>query len=127
MTATVGDPGGPGAPLTLFDFTRCHFFAACGGWISDPEAHGVCLACRRAFGDWLRPVYREVTDADPAPPSPLTTAQRFALVAAGIRRGSAEPEPEPERRRNQICWLCEERHTCTRTPDGRWECATCHE
>jgi len=35
------------------------------------------------------------------------------------------PEPtEPETRRNQRCWICEERHTCTRTPQG-WECPTC--
>lgn len=30
----------------------------------------------------------------------------------------------PETRRNQRCWICEERHTCTRTPQG-WECPTC--
>lgn len=31
---------------------------------------------------------------------------------------------EPETRRNQRCWICDERHTCTRTPQG-WECPTC--
>lgn len=28
------------------------------------------------------------------------------------------------RKRNQICWLCEERRTCTSTAE-RWECADC--
>lgn len=34
------------------------------------------------------------------------------------------PATEPETRRNQRCWICEELHTCTRTPQG-WECPTC--
>ncbi len=29
-----------------------------------------------------------------------------------------------DRRRNQRCWLCEERHTCTKRPNG-WECDNC--
>ncbi|MBS1693132.1 MAG: hypothetical protein JST91_13025 [Actinobacteria bacterium] len=28
------------------------------------------------------------------------------------------------RKANQLCWLCEERHTCTREPHG-WECDHC--
>lgn len=28
------------------------------------------------------------------------------------------------RKANQLCWLCEERHTCTRQPNG-WECDHC--
>jgi hypothetical protein len=48
-------------------------------------------------------------------------AQRELRIADGV-----------EAKRNQTCWLCHERRTCTKVPFGfgtelRWECATCRE
>ena len=50
-------------------------------------------------------------------------ATRDAQLAATLplRPG---PATATERRRNQKCWLCENRRTCTRTSQG-WECDEC--
>lgn len=53
----------------------------------------------------------------------------ITLSRRGIERpslpGSMATAPEcVDRRRNQRCWLCEERHTCTKRPGG-WECDNC--
>jgi hypothetical protein len=46
-------------------------------------------------------------------------------VAAKLRKAElARPAPEGEQRANQTCWLCEERRTCTKQPQG-WECPEC--
>lgn len=46
-------------------------------------------------------------------------AERDQAMAATQRRMR-----EPERRANQLCWICDERRTCTREHAG-WECADC--
>jgi hypothetical protein len=33
---------------------------------------------------------------------------------------------EPERKRNQTCWLCDQRRTCVQTARG-WECVLCRQ
>ena len=58
---------------------------------------------------------------------PAAIAQRDAAireVLATRRRPKPGPAVELERRQGQICWLCEERRTCTLVPAG-WECDTC--
>jgi hypothetical protein len=57
--------------------------------------------------------------AEPDPQAEPPTAAR----AAAAREGSAEYK------RNLLCWVCEERHTCrhdpSRHPEVRWICRTC--
>lgn len=88
-------------------------------------AGDVCVGCRATFGDYLAPVERdpEVTAEEVAA---RYAARDDAVRAAYAARRTTAPVPvdEPETRRNQRCWICEERHTCTRTPQG-WECPTC--
>ena len=45
--------------------------------------------------------------AEPDPQAQPPTATRAATA----------PDASPERKRNQLCWVCEERHTCRRDPD----------
>ena len=79
-----------------------------------------CPDCRAAFGDRLQ---RRPSG------TPMTTAQieerdtEVKQAYAAMRRKVNGPA-EGERVRNQICWLCEERRTCTRR-DGAWECDSC--
>ena len=42
-------------------------------------------------------------------------------------RAAAARDASPEYKRNQLCWVCEERHTCRPDTDhpGRWICRTC--
>lgn len=91
--------------------------------VADPG--DVCQACRAAFGDYLAPVERapEVTAEDVAA---RYAARDDAVRAVYAARSALAPAQaaEPETRRNQRCWICEERRTCTRTPQG-WECPTC--
>nr|WP_255495038.1 hypothetical protein [Cryobacterium sp.]QJS06102.1 hypothetical protein [Cryobacterium sp.] len=37
---------------------------------------------------------------------------------------AAAAQQDSTRKRNQSCWLCDERRTCALV-DGRWECADC--
>lgn len=116
----------PEAPLSLFDLTPCHFFKACGNHVTDADTRGpVCAGCRRIFGAHLQPVTPPATETAPAP---LTAAQRFEIQVAARQHRAPDRAPDPlvVVRRNQRCWLCEDRRTCTLTPQG-WECANCHE
>ena len=62
-------------------------------------------------------------------------ADRDATVAAAYAdqvaaRAGWEGDAGPQRRRNQTCWMCEQRRTCTQVTVGgqfRWECETCQE
>ncbi len=81
-----------------------------------------CRECRRAFGTFLRHTdgparRRDVVAAE--------LADRDAAVAAiyAARRISLDPVDGDERR-NQTCWLCDERRTCVRV-ENRWECRSC--
>ncbi|WP_051048263.1 hypothetical protein [Rhodococcus sp. AW25M09] len=49
-----------------------------------------------------------------------STREQYRAQAATV---AAAQEVSP-RKRNQICWLCDERRTCTST-GGRWECTDC--
>jgi hypothetical protein len=89
------------------------------------EPGDVCPGCRAAFGDYLAPVERdpEVTAEEVAARYSARDDVVRAVYAARQALTNA-PVAGPETRRNQRCWICEERHTCTRTPQG-WECPTC--
>lgn len=48
------------------------------------------------------------------------TREQYRAQAATV----AAAQQVSTRKRKQICWLCEERRTCTST-GRRWECADC--
>lgn len=48
-------------------------------------------------------------------------AERDALMVTVQRQLNGR-----ERKANRLCWICDERHTCTRQPAG-WECDECVE
>ena len=91
-----------------------------------------CDRCRVAFGDYL------AVNPEGTPLTAAEVADRDHTVRAILRDRhprTSDPGPEgrrsdppkltgPERKRNQMCWLCEERHSCARTPQG-WECDAC--
>lgn len=87
--------------------------------VADPTRP--CEDCLTGFGDWLR----ESPDAVPLTPE-LISARDREVVAAYAAQTGVQVSTEPQRRRNQTCWLCEERRTCTHTSQG-WECDTCRE
>ncbi|RQO45839.1 hypothetical protein DBV08_18380 [Rhodococcus sp. KBW08] len=91
-------------------FTGC-VLAGCSNIVA--EDGEICSQCRRIFGDMIRPVsemIRPVSERERAetiePPQPAATAAQQLT------------------RRNQRCWLCEQRRTCTRV-GGQWECRDC--
>ena len=84
----------------------------------------VCADCLAACGTYLRPAR-----SNQPPLTEQVLAERDAAVAQAMRAQQAvaaedATTEDPERRRNQRCWLCEERHTCTKTAQG-WECDNC--
>jgi hypothetical protein len=98
----------------------------CTGPTHDPREP--CEDCKAAFGDYLRP-------PDAAAPRP--TADQYAAQLAdrdretreATARQHAAPEPAVEWRRNQACWVCDQRRTCRHDLDypDRWICRNCHE
>lgn len=108
-------------------------------------AGDVCEECLAVFGPMLQETDRPPLTAEQIEARDRGTADMYRLMAHVAAKMEAEaeaaaaagvlaledlPEPEPvdtrERKRNQTCWLCEERRTCTRTDSG-WECDTCIE
>lgn len=84
-------------------FTGC-VLAGCSNIVA--EDGGICSQCRSIFGDMIRPVSeRERAKTTERPRPAATAAQQLT-------------------RRNQRCWLCEQRRTCTRV-GGQWECRDC--
>ena len=81
-------------------FTGC-VLAGCSNIVA--EDGEICSQCRRIFGDMIRPVSERERAEQPRPAA--TGAQVLT-------------------RRNQRCWLCEQRRTCTRV-GGQWECRGC--
>ena len=59
--------------------------------------------------------------AEPGPPA--VSAAAAALAAIRMPRKLVEATTG-ERRQNQLCWLCENRRTCTKQANG-WECDDC--
>lgn len=115
-----------------------------------------CDTCIQEFGTYLAPVERrpDVTDeqiADELAERDRGTMQAYTEQAA-VEIAATEPDPAvhwlakrhiekhitmaPQvasiventevRKANQLCWVCEERHTCTREQLG-WACDRCRE
>ncbi|AVJ50273.1 hypothetical protein I5J36_gp57 [Mycobacterium phage Mendokysei] len=95
------------------------------------EVGGPCDDCLAAFGPMLvrneggrRMTAEQIAERD----SYVSAAYALQLAAPTspklVAAESADAEDGPERRRNQTCWLCEERRTCTKRPQG-WECDEC--
>lgn len=82
------------------------------------EAGGPCPECTSLFdgaaGGWT--IRRSEGGASETAEQVVDrkTEQRIAQALATT----------PERKPNQVCWLCEERRTCTKEPGG-WECDSC--
>ncbi|WP_032386832.1 hypothetical protein [Rhodococcoides fascians] len=85
----------------------------------------VCQTCRAAFGDMLT-VRTDGVARDPEQvradlaARDASTREQYRAQAATV----AATQQVSSRRRNQTCWLCEERRTCASTA-GRWECTDC--
>jgi hypothetical protein len=102
---------------------------ACKNLVNDPREP--CRECLEAFGPLLR-------QADGPAPDPDAYTAEIAQRDADVRALLAErrdmvplPDPpapaEPAWKRNQLCWLCEQRRTCHPDPDhpDRWICREC--
>ena len=74
-----------------------------------------CGGCVEAFGPMLREVDR-----------PALTAAQITERDTAVAYAYRAQRDLVERKANQRCWICEERHTCTRAPSG-WECDACRE
>lgn len=82
----------------------------------------VCTLCQDLFEGYM--VYN--------PNGHRPTEAELAAADAGLRRAHeqqiaverASAHTNPVRRANQICWMCEQRRTCTQQQQG-WECDTC--
>lgn len=119
----------------LFEAAPCHFEPICGGWVLT-EQGPVCGVCRAELGDYLQPLPAApaaVTEAgtaqtEPQPPAESTPATGSAVTLARLRRllpdSPPPPPPSTAERRNQRCWMCEERRTCIQV-GGKWECREC--
>ena len=84
-------------------FTGC-VLAGCSNIVA--EVGEICSECRRIFGDMIRPVSERERAEDSDYPRPAATGGQVLS------------------RRNQRCWRCEQRRTCTRV-GGQWECRDC--
>lgn len=86
----------------------------------------VCTTCRTAFGEMLRTNDRHV--GDPAQIVAELEARDAGVLAQYRARAAntAAPEQDSTPKRGQVCWLCEERRTCTPEKTG-WECARCRD
>lgn len=76
-----------------------------------------CADCQRAWGSRIR---------RRRPSGELLPAAEIERRDQQVKSGLAEINSATDAigRRNQTCWLCTERRTCTATAAG-WECATC--
>lgn len=98
--------------MTAATFTGCAL-PGCSEVVAEPG--DVCPACQFAFGDMLRPTSR-----------PIDLKSLAARDESTRQAYRAQAVTAAERKPMQLCWLCEQRRTCTRTSLG-WECDDCHE
>ncbi|MCF3940704.1 hypothetical protein [Gordonia tangerina] len=97
--------------MTIELFPRC----ALPGCANPTDAQGhPCSQCLRDFGGLLR--------HNPAGQALSATAEAARDRLAGQR--DTDIDAGIQGKPGQICWLCDQRRTCTRVAD-RWECRTC--
>jgi hypothetical protein len=95
-------------------FSNC-VIPGCRNLMSD--AGDACDSCITAFGPYL--VF------NPGPPLPADMPRSLRDVESGPAEQHDRPEPVGQKRIPQkLCWLCEQRRTCTAQPGG-WECDRC--
>lgn len=109
---------------------------ACGN--TAPAQDQPCSECAAAWGPFLRPRLSErspadaqpilchITDRSAAAGDLNATSIAVARAASAGNHPAMTAKPPNERKRNQRCWLCEEKHTCTKEPNG-WECDHCRQ
>ncbi|MEV0773570.1 hypothetical protein [Nocardia salmonicida] len=109
----------------LFARNRCRFHEVCAGWVLDDGQ--VCRTCLAEFGDYLQRLPDPGPAVDDAPAQatdrPADTHGDRAAPSPAEQAEDTTQEPE---RRNQRCWLCEDRRTCVEVA-GRWECRRCRQ
>lgn len=90
--------------------------ASCGDYLQMGDGPAMTAEQQAARDDAIRHRYmlqRECASRAIAP-------EDMSRPIAGITTA------EPERKRNQRCWMCGDRHTCTKCEHG-WECDTCRQ
>lgn len=118
--------------------------AGCNG-ITDAEGQP-CTDCIELFGEYLThnpggrtmttpeilrhkadtlAAYRAQTTAPAVEALPDISATLADLDQIRARLDARDHRKPALRRRNQTCWCCTERRTCTRNDRGLWECDTC--
>lgn len=88
----------------------------------------VCEDCQDAFAGYMvhNPDGR-VSTAEEIAAGDAALANAYAnqtIVEMAATPTGTGDRREPERRRNQICWMCTQRRTCTKEEMG-WECKDC--
>ena len=105
---------------SLFDVCA---LPGCSYPVTDPAE--ACASCQGAFGSMLRQTTGP--ERDPGEVA-AELKERDDVVVSRYRERTTTDVDEalrgPEQRRNQLCWLCTERRTCTRQIAG-WECRDC--
>ncbi|WP_068166598.1 hypothetical protein [Rhodococcus phenolicus] len=81
-----------------------------------------CQTCRTIFG----PMLQKTDSREPLTHADITARDNDTRAAYRAQLRIIAETPQPARRRNQRCWMCEQRRTCTQTPQG-WECRDCIE
>lgn len=105
----------------------------CTEIVGDPTQP--CGGCLALFGPWLRETEERTLTAEViakrdrgvhAAYAAQLRAEMIAEAAEAADRAVAIARGEPERKAMQLCWICEQRRTCTRIAD-QWECPVCEE
>ena len=126
------------ATPSLFD--ECPLLG-CTNLVDDPR--WPCGECEAALAGYIRPSAQPVTveeatamlaDRDKAVAAIYAERRTMTPLAEAAQaqpppatRAAAARDATPEYKRNQLCWICEDRHTCRPDTDhgGRWICRTC--
>jgi len=90
--------------------------ADCGDFLQMSDGPAMTAEQQAARDDGIRRRYTLQRECEARAVAPADLSRPIAGIGS----------TEPERKRNQRCWMCEERHTCTKGEHG-WECDTCRE
>ena len=91
----------------------------------------ICADCVAAFSGYLQLAAEDqpaLTEHDLAERDRAVADAQAGqrVIAAGSTNVHVATADGPLRRRNQRCWLCESRRTCSQMPQG-WECDDCRD